>query len=265
MWLLDFLQNLSLTAMFFATLAIGLTLCWIILGIVRICINRAGLNPLAPLPVRDNLIGTISAIFALMMAFTAAGIWNDTLRANTAVQREANALENVLALGSSLPSDLAEKVRESVSRYGRYVVERDWPAMVRKIGVDDPVYDVSDTVLVDLINMLSLEHARITSLPTVVPLFRQIIEARGARLGRITLANSGVSAAQWLAMLFIALAALTAVALCHNHHFGMQAVAMQLYTLAVVAAFFVILAHDRPFIGTISVSPAPFLQLSTGR
>ncbi len=263
--ILDFLQTLSLTAMFLATLAIGLTLCWIVLGIVRFAINRAGLDPLAPLPVRDNIIGTLSAIFALMMAFTAAGIWNDTLRANTAVQHEANALENVLALASSLPSDLAEKTRESVSRYGRQVVERDWPAMTRKVGVTDPVFDVSDSVLVNLINMLSLEHARINSLPTIAPLFGQIIEARGARLARITLANAGVSVAQWLAMLFIALAALTAVALCHNHHFGMQTVAMQLYTLAVVAAFFVILAHDRPFVGTISVNPAPFLQLSTGR
>jgi len=37
---------------------------------------------------------------------------------------------------------------------------------------------------------------------------------------------------------------------------------MHLCTLACAAAFFVILAHDRPFVGVISVSPRPLLQLA---
>lgn len=265
MWLLDFLQNLPLIPMFLAALVFGLTLCWIILGVVRFAINRSGLDPSIPLEIRDVLIGTISAIFALMIGFSAAGIWNDTSQANAAVQREANALENVLALANSLPADVEEKIRERVSRYGRYVVERDWPAMARKVSTHDPVYDASDAVLVDLINMLSLDHARISSLPIVAPLLGQIIAARDARLARITLANASVSVAQWSAMLLIALAALTMVALCHNHDFVMQMLTMQLYTIAAAAAFFVILAHDRPFVGAISVNPAPLQQLATGR
>jgi Protein of unknown function (DUF4239) len=255
MWLLDFLQNLSLTAMFIATVAIGLAVCWIMLVLVRVGIRSSGVDPAIPLPIRDTLIDSISAIFALMMAFSAAGIWNDSWQANTAVQREANALENVLALARSLPADLAEKMREAVNSYARKVVDRDWPAMKRKIAIDDPIYETSDKILVDLINTLSVEHSRITSLPTLTPLLGQIVEARSARLARITLASAGVSLAQWLAMSLIALGALLTVALCHNHRFGIQALTMSLYTLAGTAAFFVILAHDRPFVGAISVSP----------
>jgi hypothetical protein len=109
MWLLDFLQNLSLTTMFIATLAVGLTLCWIMLALVRLGIRGSGVDPAVPLPIRDTLIDSVSAMFALMMAFSAAGIWNDTSQANTAVQRESNALENVLALARSLPTDLSQK------------------------------------------------------------------------------------------------------------------------------------------------------------
>jgi hypothetical protein len=97
------------------------------------------------------------------------------------------------------------------------------------------------------------------------PLLGQIVEARNARLARITLANAGVSTAQWLAMLMSALGALTVIALCHNRHFGTQVVAMTLYTFVATAAFFVLLAHDRPFVGTISVSPAPIVQLTTAK
>jgi hypothetical protein len=78
MWLLDFLQNLSLTTMFIATVAIGLAVCWIMLALVRVGIRSSGVDPAIPLPIRDTLIDSISAIFALMMAFSAAGIWNDS-------------------------------------------------------------------------------------------------------------------------------------------------------------------------------------------
>src|SRR5262249_6479456 len=159
MWLLDFLQNLSLPVMFLSTLVIGIALCWIILVFVRCGIRLGGMDRKSQVPMRD-MIAPISAIFALMLAFSAAGIWNDSLQANSAVQREANALENVIALAASLPADLTEKVKGNVGRYGRQVVEIDWPAMARKVGVNDQVYDVSDGLLVEIINLLSREHAR---------------------------------------------------------------------------------------------------------
>jgi hypothetical protein len=37
---------------------------------------------------------------------------------------------------------------------------------------------------------------------------------------------------------------------------------MNLCALAGAVAFFVVLAHDRPFVGVISVSPRPLLQLA---
>jgi len=158
MWLLDFLQNLSLTTMFLVILAIGLALCWIIILLVRSGVRCFGLDPKIPLPIRDTLIDSISAIFALMMAFSAAGIWNDISQANTAIQRESNALENVLALARSLPTDLSETMREVVNGYARQVLRRDWPAMASKIPVDDPIYEASDRLLVDLVNTVSGEQ-----------------------------------------------------------------------------------------------------------
>jgi hypothetical protein len=58
---------------------------------------------------------------------------------------------------------------------------------------------------------------------------------------------------------------MSAIAICNSHHFGMQALSMHIYAVAAAAAFFVILAHDRPFVGVISVSPAPILRLTTGK
>jgi hypothetical protein len=45
-----------------------------------------------------------------MVAFSASGIWNDWLQTRNAVQREALALENVLALAEGLSSERAAMV-----------------------------------------------------------------------------------------------------------------------------------------------------------
>jgi len=68
--------------------------------------------------------------------------------------------------------------------------------MASKIAIDDPVYETSDKILIDLMNTLSVEQSGIASLPTLAPLLGQIVEARSARLAHITLASAGVSPAQ---------------------------------------------------------------------
>jgi hypothetical protein len=86
-------------------------------------------------------------------------------------------------------------MREAVNSYAREVLAREWPAMASKVAIDDPIYERSDKILVDLMNTLSVEQSRIASLPTVGPLLGQIVEARSARLARITLASGCVARA----------------------------------------------------------------------
>ncbi|MET0481470.1 MAG: hypothetical protein ABWZ27_00980 [Aestuariivirgaceae bacterium] len=266
MILLDALQKLPLSQMFLATLGIGLAIC---LGIfllsrlfVGISVRLHGIEPELPLALRESIISAVSAMFALLLAFSAAGIWNDRLQAANTVEREAEALENVRVLAGGLPADLAARLRDGIGRYATQVVDHDWPAMAAKIPSGDPVYEASDAMLVDLMDLLAREQARISGLAVTAPLLGQLVEARAARLARVAYANSGVSPAQWFAMILLASGTLVAIAVCHTHHKWMQLLGMLLYSLAAVAAFFVILAHDRPFVGVISVSPAPLAQLA---
>jgi len=43
------------------------------------------------------------------------------MAARVSLQRQSNVLENVLALARSLPTDLAEKMREALNSYAREV------------------------------------------------------------------------------------------------------------------------------------------------
>src|SRR5262249_13400818 len=126
----------------------------------------------------------------------------------------------------------------------------------------DALYAISDPILVGLIAELSSDDGRRSASAIPALLLPQIFEARGARLARLTLANSGLSGVQWFALLILALSSLVVLALVHNNEPGHQALAMSLYAVATAATFFVILAHDRPFVGVISVSPKPLLQVA---
>jgi len=69
-----------------------------------------------------------------------------------------------------------------------------------------------------------------------------------------------VSQAQWLAMIMIALGAMTMIAVAHNHESGLQITTLAAYAVGVSSAFFVLLAHDRPFVGYLAVEPIPIEQ-----
>ncbi len=258
----DWVQSLPLPGMFIVTFAATLSGALAITIAVRVALRALGYGEGRPLVLKDAAVNTTSAMFALMMAFSAAGIWQNSEHAHTAVQREANALENLYGVADGFPLELKERTRADVRAYAKQVLAGDWPAMLRREQFTAAIYDQSESILIVLMEAISREAAG-QSLPTALPAIGQIVEARSARLQRITLATQGVTTAQWIAMILIASAALTALAMVNNHELVSQLFAVAIYTGAASAAFFVVLAHDRPFVGRISVSAEPISHLLT--
>jgi hypothetical protein len=257
---LEFFEHLPLPELFFATLVSVAVTGTLVLLAVRFGIRLLGIDAGQPIPVRDALIGGLSTIFALMVAFSAAGIWNDAIQARAAVQREANAIENVNALASHYPQESREAVHTAMLRYARRVVESDWPAMQHRTGLNDTLYERGNGPLVQLIDQISEAGAGAAKLPHADLLVTQLLDLRGARLQRETIARGGVTEAQWVALIAIAVAAMFVIAVAHNHAFGLQIAALSAYVVGVSAALFVVLAHDRPFVGHSGVKPLPIQQ-----
>lgn len=260
MTLLDFLEFLPLPRLFLVTIICGLAAGALVLIGVRVTVRVLRIGRTRPLPIRDALISSLSAMFALMVAFSAAGIWSDAIQARGAVQREANSIENIVAIASSFPDEFREEVHREILRYARRVVQRDWPAMRRRAGVNETLFERSDSPLVALITRTSQENGSGRSLPLSKALIDQLVDLRAARLQREMIARGGVSPAQWLAMILIALGAMTMIAIAHNHEVGLQVTTLGVYAVGVSSAFFVILAHDRPFVGPLGVGPIPIEQ-----
>jgi hypothetical protein len=259
---LDFLQDLPIPILLIATIAIALVVGWVIAGLVRLGVRVSGRDPAKPIFIPE-LVTVTSILFALILSFSAAGVWNDWLRAESAVQREALALDNVLALADGLAPDRSGRIREQVVAYAKAAAKHEWPAMSRQADLEDAAFNVSDRILAKLTAEVSRDALRPDASPVSAMLMPQIFEARSARLARLTMSHSAVSGAQWFALIALIVSTLVVVALIYNYHRGTQILAISLFSVASAVAFFVILAHDRPFVGVISVSPKPLLQLAT--
>ena len=113
---LTFLEQLPLAELFVGCLACGaLVLLMVVVG-VRLTLRALRLPPSQTLFEGNILVTLLSVLFSMLVAFSAAGIWNDQIQARAVIQREANAMENIYALASSYPNELREEVYNELIR-----------------------------------------------------------------------------------------------------------------------------------------------------
>jgi hypothetical protein len=260
MALLDRIQVLPLPAMFLVALALALALAWLARAASRRLAVWSGIETGAVL-LKDVVVVVVAGIFGLLVAFTTAGIWHDTSQARSAVQREAQALENVVVLSAAAPRTLQDDLRQQVRAYIHQVQTVDWPLMSDRAAMDSSGYDASDKILVTMLDHLSHTLAEQPT-PLLTATLGQLIELRNARVARLSFSSAGATGSQWFGMIFLAFCALLSVAATHVHDARMLRLSTSIYGLVVGAAFFIVLAHDRPFVGEISVQPIALVRVA---
>ena len=82
--------------------------------------------------------------------------------------------------------------------------------------------------------------------------------ALDARRQRILISQSQVNLVKW-SLLFMQ--ALVAIAMVHSDNRLASIIAMGIFATGVAASMLLILAHDRPFTGEISIKSDPLLQV----
>ena len=85
--------------------------------------------------------------------------------------------------------------------------------------------------------------------------------ALDARRQRIIISKSEVNWLKWSCLCLLAACALIAIAMVHSDNRLTSAITMALFASGVAASLLLILAHDRPFIGELSVGPNPLFQV----
>jgi hypothetical protein len=85
--------------------------------------------------------------------------------------------------------------------------------------------------------------------------------ALDARRQRIIISQSEVNWVKWSCLCLLAACALVAIAMVHSDNRLTSAITMAPFASGVAASLLLILAHDRPFIGELSVGPNALFQV----
>ncbi|WP_249159051.1 DUF4239 domain-containing protein [Bradyrhizobium tropiciagri] len=209
--------------------------------------------------VSPGLLPVLGVIFGLFVAFTAAQVWGDSDRAHSAVSREASALRAVVLLSAGLPAENGAKLRGLVRAYIEQAKTVEWPMMARQTAS----LHGSPPSLVEALQLVIALKGQDQQV-VQRELISALQSAFDARRQRIIVSQAEVNAVKWWCLYLLAVCEMLALAMIHCENRLASALTLGLFTTGVAAAVLLVVAHDRPFTGQISISPEPLLQVMPG-
>jgi len=252
----DWLHNLPILWM--AILIFGLTALATAAIYVAVMALSVGERARSFKTVSPGLLPPLGILFALFIAFTATQVWNDNEKANSVVDREASALRTVAILAAAFPGEPETHLRSLLRSYVADAVAQEWPMMAHRTATLQVIpYSLAEALQLTLTLTPSSQGQQIAQREITTALEN----ALDARRQRIIISQSEVNWVKWLCLSLQAVCALLAIAMVHSDNRLAAAITLGLFGVGVAASFLLILAHDRPFIGDLSVRPSPLLQV----
>jgi Protein of unknown function (DUF4239) len=205
-----------------------------------------------------GMLPSLGIIFGLFVAFTAAQVWSDNDRATAAVSREASALRSILVFGASFPGEPEDRLRGFVRDYVQDTAHAEWSMMAHETAslgtTPRPLADALQFALALAANnsgQQTAQHEIMSAIETVLDARRQ----------RIIVSLSEVNLVKWVCLYLQAMSVLLAIALVHSDDRAASLITLTLFATGIAASVLLIVAHDRPFIGQLSVKPDLLLQI----
>ena len=75
------------------------------------------------------VVAVIGTTYAVILAFTLSGVWNNFQEAQANEEQEANALTNVYRIATTLQDPNARRIQELCARYADNALHHEWPEM----------------------------------------------------------------------------------------------------------------------------------------
>ena len=208
--------------------------------------------------VSPGMLPPLGIIFGLFVAFTAAQVWNDTDRAQTAVNREASALRTVVVLASSFPRDAEVLLRDLVRDYIDETTTYEWPMLAGHSATLNLTPPALANALQSALALIPETEGQKVAQREIATAIENALDARRQR---ILISRSEVNLVKWSCLLLQAVCALVAIAMVHSDNHPAAGITMAIFATGVAASVLLILSHDRPFTGQVSIGPAPLLQV----
>ena len=208
--------------------------------------------------ISPGLLSPLGIIFALFVAFTASQVWTDTEKAKAEIDREASALRTVVILATTFPKEAEAQLRGLIRRYIGDAATQEWSMMANRTANLRAIPGVLAEALQATLALMPNSEGQKTAQREMATALETAFDARRQR---IIISQSQVNLLKWLCLFLQAVCALVAIAMVHSDNRLAPIIALGIFATGVAASMLLILAHDRPFTGEISIRPDALLQV----
>jgi hypothetical protein len=205
-----------------------------------------------------GMLPSLGIIFGLFVAFTAAQVWGDNDRATAAISREASALRSILVFGGTFPGEPDERLHGLVRDYVQQTASVEWPMMAHRTATLNTTPKTLTDALQLVLALPATPSGQQTAQREIVGAIETVLDARRQR---IIVSRAGVNFVKWVCLYLQAACALLAMAMVHCDDRWASLIVLGLFATGVAASVLLIAAHDRPFIGQLSIKPDLLLQI----
>lgn len=251
---IDWLHKLDLI-----TMAVVVYAFWFgVMGLIGLIVALRARGPRldAYRRISQNLLGTLMTSFALYTALLINSIWRDRSDAQHIVVQEARAIEQSILLSRHLSVPDRAELEVMLRDYVQVVVVREWPALDEAMELPFAVPELREAMEW----VLALRPATPEDSFLRGQLVAEIGRIEAARTRRLAIADQEISIVVWITLILSAVIVGTAVAMVHVENKRTEALTLALLSILIGSAFWVLLSHDQPFVGTLSVSPKPLIS-----
>jgi hypothetical protein len=254
----DWLHNLPLPWMALASFGFAYLIAAAVYVTVIALAERERKHAHSFKAVSAGMLPPLGILFGLFVAFTAAQVWNDDDKASAAVDREASALGSVLVFATSFSAETQTRLRTLVRRHIEEAATQEWPLMASRSETLKLTPGPLTEALQVTLGLAPNTQGQLTAQREIVIALGNALDARRQR---IIVSQSQVNFVKWSSLYLQAICAFVAIVMVHVDNRLTAKVALGIFAAGVAVSTLLILAHDRPFTGKISVSPRPLLQV----
>ena len=252
----DWLHEFPVVVM--AVIVFGLT--YLVTGVVyRVVLALAtGDRARSFKALSPGMLPPLGIIFGLLVGFVGAQVWSEFDRARLTLHREASAVRAVVLLAQALPDEPRARLRSLMHRHVEDAVQHEWPAMATQHATLSVIPAPLNEALTLVLALPDGSTGQQTAQREILTALETALDARRQR---IIISQSRVDGVKWAGLLLQALCTLVAIAFVHVDNRGTAGIALALFATGIALSLVLILAHDRPFTGSVAVSPEVLLQV----
>ena len=194
---------------------------------------------------------TVGVLYAVLLAFAVIVVWEKFEDAESDVAQEAAAAASIYRLSAGLPEETGAQVRAATSKYLSTAIAEDWPAMEQ--GEDSrATTEALDTVYSTLLGFAPTDLRGAALFTETLHQLDMVTQARRARL---VVATGTVPGVVWFVLIGGAVLTVAFTFFFATDNLRAQSTMTGALTALIFSGLLVIVAIDRPFAGTVKVTP----------